>query len=334
MPIDRRIGDESGTRLATPSAPEVEVESARVYRDPLPTEDRCDVAASVPVRDRATLTMVIGPEPGRVFSLGGDKVVVGRSPQCPIRIDDPGVSRRHAVLQREGRDFVILDQGSRNGTLIDGNKISSRQKVHDGARIGLGPTVSLRFAMADEAEERCQTLLYEASVIDALTGASNRKHLYQRLACELAFARRHDQPLSLLILDLDDLKKTNDRIGHLAGDAVLKSLSEIIRTAMRTEDFVARYGGDEFVIVARGIGLARAVAMAERLRKIVEKASIDVGERSVSITVSIGVASLSCCRRGAAAEDLIKLADERLYVAKRNGRNRVDFTPDTMGQVG
>jgi diguanylate cyclase (GGDEF)-like protein len=171
-------------------------------------------------------------------------------------------------------------------------------------------------------------------VIDALTGASNRKHLYQRLACELAFARRHDQPLSLLILDLDDLKKTNDQIGHMAGDAVLRGLSDLIRGAMRTEDFCARYGGDEFVIVARGIGLARAVAMAERLRKIVENAAVDVGPSTVSITISIGVASLTCCRRGCTAEDLIRLADERLYVAKRSGRNRVDYTPAAIGQVG
>jgi len=332
MQGERRRKDTSGPRPVTPKAPEVEQPSA--YRDPLPTEDRGCVEPSVPVRDRATLTVVVGPEPGRAFSLSGENVLLGRSAQCGIKIDELGVSRRHAYLQKEGRDYFILDQGSRNGTLVDGSRIRGKQRVRDGARIGLGPAVSLRFTMADEAEERCQQLLYEASVVDALTGASNRKHLYQTLGCEIAFARRHDQPLSLLVLDLDSLKNVNDRLGHVAGDAVLKGLSDLVRNALRAEDFMARYGGDEFVIVARGIPLAKAVAMAERLRKMIEQARIDAGGVSVPVTVSIGVASLSCCRRGATPEDLIRLADERMYIAKRAGRNRIDFTPDAIGRVG
>jgi two-component system, cell cycle response regulator len=332
MPIDRRKEDATGPRPVTPTAPEVE--GCQSYRDPLPTEDREGVTPPALVRDRATLTVVVGPEAGRVFTLSGDSVLVGRSSQCQIRIDEAGVSRRHACLQGDGRDYFVADQGSRNGTLIDGSKISGKEKVHDGARIGLGPTVSLRFAMADEAEERCQKLLYEASVIDPLTGAANRKHLFQRLGSEIAFARRHEQPLSLLVLDLDNLKKINDRLGHATGDAALRSLTDLIRSALRAEDFIARCGGDEFVIVARGTGIAKAAAMAERLRKLVEKARIDACGAAVSITVSIGVASLDCCRRGCTAEEIIRLADERLYVAKRGGRNRIHAMPDAVDEVG
>jgi two-component system cell cycle response regulator len=161
---------------------------------------------------------------------------------------------------------------------------------------------------------------YESSIVDGLTGALNRKHFDDRLIGELAFAKRHRAEVSLLILDVDHFKDVNDGFGHPAGDAILKQLASRVRNTLRVEDVFARYGGEEFAVIARGIERNGALAFAERIRTLVAATPFQHEEHPISITVSIGVATLADCR-DASVDQLITLADSRLYVAKANGRN-------------
>jgi two-component system cell cycle response regulator len=280
------------------------------------TEDA--IPSAMPVCDRGTLTMVSGTEAGSMYRLG-PTTVVGRSLDCQIKIHESGVSRRHALITQSGEtEYYVQDLGSRNGTTVRGRPVT-RARLTDGDRIGVGP-VFFRFALADETEELALKRRYEFSIVDGLTGAMNRKHFDDRLIGELAYAKRHKAGVSLMIIDVDHFKKVNDRHGHQAGDAVLKRLAAVIRSTLRVEDVFARYGGEEFAIIARGIDNKHALAFAERIRVLVEKSPFVHKTVPILMTVSIGVASLADCR-DASVDQLISLADSRLYVAKASGRN-------------
>jgi diguanylate cyclase (GGDEF)-like protein len=229
------------------------------------------------------------------------------------------VSRRHALITQSGEtEYYAQDLGSRNGTTVRGRPVT-RARLTDGDRIGIGP-VFFRFALADETEELALKRRYEFSIVDGLTGAMNRKHFDDRLIGELAFAKRHRADVSLMIIDVDHFKKVNDRHGHQAGDTALRRLAAVIRSTLRVEDVFARYGGEEFAIIARGIDTKKSFAFAERIRTLVEKTQFLHKTMALSLTVSIGVASLADCR-DASVDQLISLADSRLYVAKASGRN-------------
>jgi len=278
---------------------------------------------TVAARDRANFTLVSGPSAGAIYSLVTDENVIGRGKECSVRILDAGISRRHArILRLMPGKYVIEDLGSSNGTFVGGVRVAGQHPLSEGDRVAVGPAIELRFGFSDEAEEGALKRLYESSILDALTGAYNRKHFEERLGSEVAYAKRHATPLSLLLFDLDHFKNVNDTYGHLGGDHVLRTVGGLVKRTLRVEDVFARYGGEEFAIIARGIDVAKAYLFAERIRITVETAKIEFNRLRVSVTISLGVASLLCCGEGATAEMLIGKADERLYLAKGTGRNR------------
>jgi len=275
---------------------------------------------------RATLTLVSGSNAGTIYPLLLDENVIGRTRECAIRIEDPGVSRRHARIVRRGpEEYYLEDLGSRNGTFVRGNKITNHP-LAEGDRLAVGPGVEFRFGFTDEAEEGLLRRLYESSILDALTGAYNRKHFAERFTSELAYAKRHSTPLALLMFDLDHFKRINDSCGHLGGDHVLRTVAALVKKTLRAEDVFARYGGEEFAIIARGIDVEKAYLFGERVRSIVEVARIEFNRTPIVVTVSVGAASLACCD-DPTPEGLIAKADERLYAAKRSGRNRTVGSP-------
>jgi diguanylate cyclase (GGDEF)-like protein len=169
-----------------------------------------------------------------------------------------------------------------------------------------------------------QRRLYESSVRDPLTHAFNRAYFADRLMVEIAVAHRGDGETSLLKIDLDGLKQVNDRHGHLSGDRALSFVAARIASVTRMGDVLARYGGDEFVVLAGHTSLAQALVLAERVRHVVEQLCFAAGGERVAMTVSIGVASLREIEiHGGSGEAVVALADERLYAAKRAGKNRV-----------
>jgi diguanylate cyclase (GGDEF)-like protein len=156
-----------------------------------------------------------------------------------------------------------------------------------------------------------------------MTGVANHREFDARLERELTRCRRSREPLSVLICDLDHFKQINDGAGHPAGDAVLRHLThEILVPAVRPRDLVARYGGDEFVLLLRGADGRAAAAVAERIRDAFARRPLVHDGRILSgLTLSIGVSTFP--RDGETREALVQAADQALYVAKRAGRNRV-----------
>ena len=159
------------------------------------------------------------------------------------------------------------------------------------------------------------------AAIDPLSGAFNRRHFHMRLEEELQRSRRHALSLGFLMIDIDDFKGVNDSFGHLAGDAVIRDVAEILRRSVRVFDVCARFGGEEFAIIMPGSVVESAAMVAERIRERIESyRPTEYGLEKISLTVSIGLAVSS---PGMSAHDLIDSADRALYLAKRAGKNRV-----------
>ena len=164
--------------------------------------------------------------------------------------------------------------------------------------------------------------LEELAITDGLTGLSNRRRFDDALLSEWRRAQRYGDHFALLLVDLDHFKEVNDRLGHQAGDEVLARVARVLRTEVRTEDIVARYGGDEMVVIALGADALRARDLGERLRLKVAAAPLPAG--MPPITVSIGVAATSGPSGPSTMEELLARADSALYRAKEKGRNRVE----------
>jgi two-component system cell cycle response regulator len=333
---------DSGVRRATP-----EEEIQRIYRqlsdgsldlsppsvppmmapndDDEPITEQFDVPGTDAPRetskDRGVLVRVDGPSNGQVHSLQAPELVIGRGSAAGFRLNDEGVSRRHAVLMHTRGHYFIQDLDSSNGTFLEGRRIK-RAPLMEGDLVQFGPHASFRFCMMDGKQERAMMRLYEETTIDSLTRVHNRRFIDKRFDEELAYALRHRSELSVVMLDVDYFKSVNDRHGHTSGDVVLRRIAEVITDQLRTEDVLARYGGEEFLVLLRGIPQHGAGSLAERVRAAVQNAQIRIGRVVLKVTISAGVASLSSCP-SQSKEELLAQVDERLYRAKHLGRNQV-----------
>ncbi len=180
----------------------------------------------------------------------------------------------------------------------------------DKARTELGERNELLQAQTAKLEELATT--------DALTGAYNRRKFNGLILAEIARVRRYEHPLSLLILDIDHFKRVNDTHGHEAGDEVLVVLAGLIRAGIRATDSLARWGGEEFVVLSPEVTVDEAMGLAERLRGAAGEYEYSFAGR---VTVSLGVAQH---RAGETPDELFARADEALYAAKEGGRDRVE----------
>ncbi|HEY6213433.1 MAG TPA: GGDEF domain-containing protein [Vicinamibacterales bacterium] len=274
------------------------------------------------------LIVITGRSAGRMFALGQEDVVIGRSSDdAAIVLEDDGVSRKHCRITRQSDGTVqAVDLGSTNGTYFNGVRIDVAT-LRDGDKIQLGSTTILKFSYQDEVEEQFQKQLYESASRDGLTQSYNKKYFLDRLRHEFAYCWRHRVELSLCMLDLDRFKEVNDTYGHTAGDEALVRLAQIVSDTVRTEDVFARYGGEEFSVILRQIDIENAFTFAERLRRLLEASNIVVRDTAgkecrIRLTASIGVATLHD-RNFATPEELILAADRCLYQAKQAGRNKV-----------
>ncbi len=274
-------------------------------------------------RDRAYLIVLVGTTVGAMYKLPGGEASIGRSRRADIRLTDDGVSRFHAAIRHDGERLFIEDRGSRNGTFVNGKKVDGRIALADGDKIQVGRTTILKFTYHDALDESFHEQMYESALRDALTKLFNKRYFQDRLDGELRFAQRHQTSLALLMIDVDHFKQVNDVRGHLTGDAVLSAIGELLAGAVRNEDVVARFGGEEFAIISRATDRAHGKLLAERLRKVIEQHPVAVDEGpAVAVTVSIGIAAFPevPCKE---PEDLVEAADKALYRAKDAGRNRI-----------
>ncbi len=184
--------------------------------------------------------------------------------------------------------------------------------------------------MEAEVKQRTEALasanarLEELATTDELTGVPNRREWQRRCAHAVMLARRHQQPLAVLLLDLDHFKQVNDTYGHLIGDLTLRTVSRACQESLRGSDSFGRWGGEEFVALLPDTPLEDAQQVAEKLRHAVSAARIKLDNApvaSMAVTVSIGVARLHAA--DADLDTLLTRADHALYFAKQTGRNRV-----------
>jgi diguanylate cyclase (GGDEF)-like protein len=160
------------------------------------------------------------------------------------------------------------------------------------------------------------------SIHDGLTGIYNHAFIVEALKDEVERSKRYGSLLSVVLFDIDDFKKVNDTYGHLAGDAVLQKLAELFKGSLRAIDIVGRYGGEEFLAMLPETDGINGYIVAERFRERIEKETFAYGEETIKITISGGVAQYTS---GMDVNKLIKVADDNLYTAKREGKNRIFY---------
>jgi len=215
---------------------------------------------------------------------------------------------------REDRELKIklLGQGASDYVTkpFDPGELVARVKVH------------LKIKSLQDELKLSNELLKQLSNTDPLTHLYNRRYMMEMLEKELQRAERKGTPLSLIMMDIDHFKKVNDQYGHQSGDKVLQAIAKLATMGMRSYDFAARYGGEEFVLVMPETAHDDAMTIAERLRFRIQAHSFTGPIRSLKTTISMGVATYPTPFI-ASIDDLIREADEALYRAKANGRNRV-----------
>ncbi len=216
--------------------------------------------------------------------------------------------------------IVLVEQNFAPGAAADGVRRGAQDFLVEPVRDWeLLPRVTAAGRTKNLQEELVeQTRRFEHQLFqDPLTGLYNRRFLFAQLDSMISGARRHNRPVAVALLDLDGFKAVNDRHGHLVGDAVLVAAAAALRGAVRGEDVVGRFGGEEFMVLLPDTGEEAAAAAGERLRLAVERMIVPL---PVPVTASVGWAVMG---DGEATDDLVRRADEALYAAKEAGRNRV-----------
>jgi diguanylate cyclase (GGDEF)-like protein len=273
-------------------------------------------------------TVITGADFGRVFLLDKPEIVLGRSDEADIKVDDEKVSRQHLkiafvksrVQNSEQMHAIVTDLNSRNGIFINGLRVH-KQELSNGDKLKVGKTI-LKFEVKDYLDVAYHNKLYQQATCDPLTGLMNRHYLQHELSKFIALSARYNRTFSVIMLDIDFFKRVNDAYGHAVGDNVLKEVAHILLNNVRDQDIAARFGGEEFIILLPETSLNDAVVVAERIRMAVEGFNFEpLGCQQHGITISIGIGEFPTT--GSTTEALLNRADAALYEAKTSGRNRV-----------
>lgn len=279
---------------------------------------------------RPTLIFLSGDLLAVPIPLEREKVILGRAVAADVRLNDSKVSRRHASIEtvtdaETGKvEYVITDMDSRNGTLLNGEKIT-RETLQNGDKISVGDYI-LRFELLDEIDREYHRQIRRLLSHDDLTGLLSSRSFFSELRRETKRARIEKRVFCVLMMDVDFFKTVNDTYGHLTGSKNLEEIAFCISETLRNGDTAARFGGEEFAAFLLDADLSQGLVAADRIRKEVEKHEFSVVKRGKSvethrITISIGVSAFPNDSRDPI--ELVEMADAALYRAKREGRNRV-----------
>lgn len=284
----------------------------------------------LPVVDQAppVLVVLLGPTAyqGKQFALQ-DGVVIGRAHETQIYIDDRSLSRSHARLDIRGNEVTVVDLGSTNKTIVNGQVLPPMApcRLNNNDQVKTG-NVIFKFLEQGSIEAVTNQALFEKANRDGLTGAYSKRALLERAPEAVRRADSLGESLSVIVMDVDFFRNINNSHGHAGGDYVLKELGRVIGSNLvRSADFFARYGGEEFVLILAETPVQTAVEIAERIRNTIETAEFVFDTRRIPVTVSLGVAG----KRAGETEwaSLFDRADKALYASKQNGRNRVTVAP-------
>jgi diguanylate cyclase (GGDEF)-like protein len=259
---------------------------------------------------------------GKCITLDRALLRIGRDPDNEIVLDDEGVSRRHARIEKRNGRLLLMDVGSKNGTLINDAEVSSLVELKTGDRIKVGSTI-FKYLTASDLEASLHEQIFVSTTTDELTGLRSKRFLNDELARELSRARRYNRQLSLLMIDIDNFKAVNDQHGHQTGDITLRAIAETIVGCLRCDATAARFGGEEIVVLLPETRLDEAATVAERVRAAVATRVVSFRAVSLQVTVSIGCASYSHADKDDSV--LFERADHMMYAAKEAGRNAVRY---------
>jgi len=269
----------------------------------------------------ACLIVIYGEDIGRRVPLGKGRVVLGRSSQADMQVDQESVSRNHCQITFRGKRHTVRDLGSTNGTYVN-DEPCEEIELRDGDQIKVGRTI-VKYITGGNVEAQYHEEIYRLMTVDGLTQIHNKRYFDEMLEREVSRCARYGRIFSLILFDIDHFKRVNDTFGHLAGDAVLRRLGTLVRTRVRRDDIVARTGGEEFAVILPEVALEGAVGLAEKLRSLIDESVFEFEKTAMEVTISLGVAMW---QEGLTeGDELIKLADDKLYEAKDSGRNRICY---------
>jgi diguanylate cyclase (GGDEF)-like protein len=260
-----------------------------------------------------------GPDMGRRFPLDRPEFVLGRGTDCDIQVDRDSVSRRHAKVFARDASWCVQDLGSTNGSYVNDLPIQEAT-LRDGDFLKIGAAI-FKFLTGANVEMSYHEEIYRMTIVDGLTGVHNKRYFLEFLDREMARCVRYGRPLALVMFDIDHFKRINDDHGHLTGDYVLKELARRLAARIRRDELLARYGGEEFAAVLPESGRQGALEFAEQIRVIVAREPFEFEGDKLTVTISVGVAVVD--GEPVDPTSFVKMADENLYRAKRNGRNQV-----------
>ena len=261
-----------------------------------------------------------GPGMGSRYPLNETPLVLGRGSDCEIRINDHSVSRKHARIQPGSDGYYTVDLQSTNGTYVN-DVPASMCKLKDGDYLRVGNCI-YRFLMGGNVESEYHEEIYRLTIIDALTDIHNKRYFLEFLDRELARSSRYERPLALVMMDIDRFRNVNEELGHLGGDFTIRELAARIKGNIRKEELFARYGGEEFAVVLPETTRDGAMLLAERLIRVINQQPFQYENKNYNVTISGGVA-ITPGEKNITSQELIRRADENLYQAKNQGRNRV-----------
>ncbi len=269
--------------------------------------------------------VLVGPSKymGQQWKLIDSELVIGRSVNAQIHIDEGSVSKAHAKIMVANTGVSVIDLGSTNKTLINGNILMPMVPVElgDNDQIQTG-NVIFKYLAPGNLEAMSNQENFEKAQMDSLTGIYNKRALVYKGPEAFKRARLLKEELSVIIFDIDHFKQVNDTYGHSAGDYVIKELSQVIKNSViRSRDFFARFGGEEFTLILAGSSKTDALEVAERARTKVENHVFTFDGKTMAIKISLGLCSLTS--EILSWDELFKKADEALYRSKSNGRNQV-----------
>ncbi|HEX4925384.1 MAG TPA: diguanylate cyclase [Bdellovibrionales bacterium] len=274
-----------------------------------------------------SLVLVVGPieSMGKQWYVDKGDLIIGRNPQCQVYVDDRSISKSHARVMQVGHQVMIVDLGSTNGTDIGGERLqpNAPRPLQNNDLIKVGNAL-FKFLEKGNIEAVSLQKTFDRTQLDPLTEIYNKAAFLAKADELFKRAVLTETPLSMIVFDIDNFKQVNDhhKGKHLAGDYVLKELASVIQNNLiRQNDFFARFGGEEFVLLLAGSPLKRAVEIAERIRTTIERHPFVYQDEPIKVTISLGVATLEASMT--THEQLFEKADQASYVSKRTGKNRV-----------